>query len=262
MMDGPLAGAGVLITRPAQQSATLEKAIEEAGGIPILFPAIDIVPRADARIESDFNALPRADIVIFVSTNAVQYGVARVCGSQSRIAAIGATTNAALAAAGIHADIVPNAGSDSEHLLAEGSLQDVAGLNILIVRGTAGRELLAETLRQRGARVDYLPVYERNTHQPTTAELHGLEKNCSENRLRAAMVMSVASLQSLLEIFPASCTEQLQKTRLVAPSARVIQTALEQLPGALCVLSAGPGAMDMTAALIASLQENPESENG
>jgi len=262
MMDGPLAGAGVLITRPAHQSAALKNAIEEAGGLPILFPAIDIVPRADAAIENDFNALPRADIVIFVSANAVQYGIDRVSGRESRIASIGVATTAALVANGIRIDIVPDGGCDSEHLLAAEALQDVTGLNIVILRGTAGRELLAETLRRRGARVDYLPVYERRTHRPTTAELHDLEKNCSGNRLRAVMIMSVASMQSLLEIFPASCKEQLQKTRLVAPSARVIQTALGQLPGAISVLSEGPGAVDMTKALIASLQENSESENG
>lgn len=262
MIDGPLAGAGVLITRPAHQSAALKDAIEAAGGRAILFPAIDIVPRADAAIENDINALPGTNLVIFVSANAVRYGVAQVRGHKFRIAAIGTATAAALQAAGIQVDIVPSDGYDSEHLLAMETLQDVAGLNILIVRGESGRELLANTLRRRGARVDYLSVYERRTHLPTSTECHDLENSCRENKINAVMVMSVASLESLLEILPTSCRRQLQKIRLVAPSARVIQTALERIPGATSILSAGPGADDMTKALIASMQEDSESKNG
>ncbi|RMF19676.1 MAG: uroporphyrinogen-III synthase [Gammaproteobacteria bacterium] len=47
----------------------------------------------------------------------------------------------------------------SEGLLALAELQNVAGEKVLIARGEAGRELLAETLRARGAQVDYLPLY-------------------------------------------------------------------------------------------------------
>ena len=76
------------------------------------------------------------------------------------------------------------------------------------------------------------------------------------------MVMSVASLDSMLEILPAHCIERLRKTRLVAPSTRVIQTALERIPGQTGILAPGPGALDMTGALIASLQADSDIDNG
>jgi hypothetical protein len=76
------------------------------------------------------------------------------------------------------------------------------------------------------------------------------------------MIMSVASLDNLIEILPNYCRGQLRKTRLVAPSARVIQTALERIPGATGILSAGPGATEMTGALIASLQSESDNNDG
>ena len=53
MTAGPLTGVGVLVTRPAHQSGELGDAIESAGGHPILFPVIDIVPRDNQQIKAD-----------------------------------------------------------------------------------------------------------------------------------------------------------------------------------------------------------------
>jgi uroporphyrinogen-III synthase len=262
MIDGPLGGAGVLITRPVQQSAALQEAVEKAGGNAILFPAIDIVPRTTAAIAADLKALPRADIVIFISANAVHHGIAHIRADAPRIAAIGPATKAALDIAGVTADIIPGGSTDSEHLLATAALQNIAGLRITIVRGGSGRDLLAETLRGRGALVEYLSAYERQTHVPSTSELTEADNACQQGMVQAVMIMSSASLESLLEILPANCQAQLQKTRLVAPSTRVIQTALERIPGLAGILAPGPGALDMTGALIASLQTDSDTDNG
>ena len=75
-MAEPLAGAaGVLVTRPRQQSAELAAAIEAAGGRSILFPVIEIVPRSTTAIEEDCAHLHSPDIVIYVSRNAVEHGL-------------------------------------------------------------------------------------------------------------------------------------------------------------------------------------------
>jgi len=262
MRDCPLTGVGVLVTRPERQSAELLAAIAAAGGQAIEFPVIDIIPRDAGDIEADRLSLPDPDIVIFVSANAVEHGMRWVDYESAKIAAIGPATSRKIQAGGINVDICPASGADSEHLLAEDELSDVAGKIIMIVRGESGREILADTLTERGASVVYLPVYESCAHTPSNDAMKSLEWQWRDGRINAVMVMSVASLVNMLEILPPYCREQLQKTRLVAPSARVIQTALERIPGVTGIESAGPGAEAMTGALIASLQDNSDTNNG
>ena len=169
MAEASLSGLGVLVTRPAHQAGELVAAIEAAGGRAIRFPTIEIVPRNDADVERDAADLGEPDIVIFVSANAVRFGLG-YAGSAS-VAAVGPATAAAIEAAGRDVDIRPAEGFDSEHLLAEAALEDVGGKTVRIVRGNSGRELIADTLRGRGAIVEYLAVYERRAPAADTGEI-------------------------------------------------------------------------------------------
>ena len=74
-MNKPLSGIGVLVTRPVNQATPLAAAIEKAGGKPVLFPVMDIVGRPAGDVLYDASNLPEADIAIFVSRNAVRYGL-------------------------------------------------------------------------------------------------------------------------------------------------------------------------------------------
>lgn len=250
MNDGGLAGCGVLITRPEHQSQDLVSEIEAAGGKVFRFPTIDIIGRNIDEIGMDFAELVRPDIVVFVSGNAVAYGLAAVKGRHQKIAAIGPATRAAIEAVGVSVDIFPEDGFDSEHLLQHDALQSVDGKSIVIVRGQSGRELLAETLRERGAQVDYLYVYDRIQHEPTLADLENLETALSEGRIGLVTAMSVETLEHLVQILPPRFLRLLRKSTLVAPSARVIQTASELIPGIATVLAPGPQAPAMVSTLI------------
>ena len=250
MSDDGLAGCGVLITRAKHQAHELKSEIEAVGGDAFLFPAIDIVGRDIDEIGRELAALPEPDIVVFVSGNAAAYGLAAVKGKNAKIAVVGPATRAAIESMGINVDIFPQDGFDSEHLLQHDALQTVQGSHVVIIRGQSGCELLADTLRKRGANVQYLSVYKRIPHEPTLADLENIEIALNQERIGFVIVMSVETLAHLVRILPSLCLSLLRKSTLVAPSTRVLQTASELIPGIATELAPGPQAPAIVDTLI------------
>ncbi len=249
MAEKPLEGVGVLVTRPRTQATELVSAIEEQGGEAFCFPVIDIVARDENRVAAEATAMASPDVTIFISRNAVEYGL-RYSGG-GKIAAIGPATARAIRAAGRIVDIEPEDGYDSEHLLAEPVFRDIDGRNVRIIRGGKGRELLANELKDRGANVDYLSVYERRLPVVSSDMLADIEARWRSGAINVITVMSVQSLQNLIELLPDWCRNQLESTPLVTPAGRVLKEALDRYPAFRPILSSGPQAGEMVQAIIA-----------
>lgn len=255
MTDSPLHGVGVLVTRPRAQAAELINLIQDNGGKAICFPVIEIVPRDSSAVARDAAALPTPDIALFVSRNAVAHGLAHAAAPIN--GATGPATAAAIEARGQSVDILSKRGFDSESLLQEPALQDVAGKNIRIIRGLDGRGLLAETLRERGATVDYLSVYERRLPECSPELLSEIEAAWHDGSIHAITVMSVQTLRNLLEMLPDRCRKRIADVPLVTPAARVIKEALDLCPAARTFLASGPQAAEMVAAIIETQRTDP-----
>jgi uroporphyrinogen-III synthase len=255
MPDRALEGVGVLVTRPRAQAEQLVHAIETRGGVARCFPVLEIAPFDTLDVRNSVEHLGKPDIVVFVSRNAVEHGIRFTDGGE--IAVIGPATAAAVNDAGRVVDIQPAHGYDSEHLLAEERLRDVAGKRVRIVRGKGGRELLAETLKERGATVEYLSVYERRLPEVSANALADIEAHWRSGDIDVITVMSVQSLRNLVTLLPDWCREQLESTPLVTPAGRVIKEALERFPASRPILAPGPGADDMVQAIIALQGTDP-----
>lgn len=165
MADTPLKGLNIVVTRPRDQALGLTRRITELGGNAILFPLLEIAPAADA---SELNTLKQHlssyDLLIFISPNAVKYGMSALSTlpNSVRIATVGQSSAQALRDRGIAHVIAPTERFDSESLLALPALQNVSGWKVAILRGNGGRELLGDTLKARGAQMDYVTCYERS----------------------------------------------------------------------------------------------------
>jgi len=255
MTDSPLHGIGVLVTRPRAQAAELINLIQDNGGNAICFPVIEIVPLDSSAVAADAAALPTPDIALFVSRNAVAHGLSHAAGAMK--GATGPATAAAIEDRGQSVDILSKRGFDSESLLLEPALQNVAGKNIRIIRGLGGRGLLAETLRERGATVDYLSVYERKLPECSPELLSEIEAAWRGGNIHAITVMSVQTLKNLLEMLPDWCRQRIENVPLVTPAARVIKEALNLCPAARTLLASGPQAADMVAAIIETQRTDP-----
>ena len=221
-----LAGRGVLITRPAAQAENLCRLVSAAGGRPITFPTLEILPACDVDSARALLAEPW-DLILFVSRNAVEHGCAlrppKGFGG-ALIGAVGRATAAALHEAGLPPELVPAAGFDSESLLALPELTDVAGRRVLIVRGEGGRALLGETLARRGADVHYAEVYRRSV--PAVE----IGPQLSQWRAEVGFVTATSDevLNNLLQMVGSAGRDWLMETPLVVISERGAAGAMER----------------------------------
>ncbi|MDJ0918318.1 MAG: uroporphyrinogen-III synthase [Woeseiaceae bacterium] len=232
-----LKGRGVLVTRPKEQSAELIEAITAAGGRPFLYSALDVLGRDAADVDASLEDMQSPDIALFVSPNAVRFGVDYA--GDAMIGAIGPATAAALERAGRTVDIRPDGGYDSEHLLMSDALSAIDGKNVRIIRGQSGRELLGTTLAHRGANVEYLSVYARQCPSPEPAETENLLAAWSNDEIHAWIIMSVETLDNFLSLVGDAGAELARRTPLVSPAARVINVASERLPGIFATVADG-----------------------
>lgn len=247
MPDPDLAGMAVLNTRPERTANELTEAVRTRGGEIVAFPVLEIVPRKSEAVAADADTLPAADVTIFVSRNAAEFGSGFASG---RIAAVGPATAEALEARGLKVDIVPVGGFDSEHLLKDPDLVNAEDRSFRIVRGDAGRELLADELSRRGGRVDYLAVYERRRPSYSDEELDEIAERINGGDIGAIVVMSVQSLENLDALIPAKCAEAFQRTPLVTPAARVIKELRMRGPDRPAALAASPRPDDILDAIV------------
>lgn len=247
-----LAGLGVLVTRPPHQAQHLCRLIEAEGGSALRFPALDILAAADRpAIRASIGPIDRYHLVVFVSANAVRFG-AELIGQRRelRIAAIGRATSQALNAAGYRVSVAGSGGSDSEALLAASDLRHMAGQRVLIVRGRGGRELLGDTLTERGADVTYAEVYERRPTTPSREALEELETVWRQGGIDAYTATSGELLEALIGIVTPRCRELMDSTALLTGASRVAERAAKLGLGSPVVLAAGPEDEFMVEALI------------
>lgn len=228
--SGPLAGRTIVVTRPQAQAAPLAEAIAAAGGSPLIFPLLEIAPASDPQPLADaVNRLADYALAVFISPNAVDHALPAILerGSWPTTllpAAVGQGTVRALAAHGVTGCIAPTERFDSEALLELAALADerVAGRRVAIFRGDGGRELLADTLRERGATVDCVTCYRRSG---PSAGLAPLLSAWREGCLDALTVSSSEGLRYLVDRLDHEGRAFLQATPLFVPHFRIAENA-------------------------------------
>jgi len=157
---GPLAGATVAVTRARAQASELAERLRRLGAEVLEAPSIRIVPTSEP-----LPPLAGFDLVCLTSPNGVELLFERLAarGEDARslagacVAAIGPGTARALRERGVIADVVP------ERYVAEGLVEALAGVEVsraLIARAAEARDVLPAALRERGAEVEIVALYE------------------------------------------------------------------------------------------------------
>ncbi|MEO2282163.1 uroporphyrinogen-III synthase [Pseudoalteromonas pernae] len=152
--------AHIVVTRPQGKGEELVARLEKQGHKTSLCPVLRIDYLATP--EQQLATLNEADIAVFVSQDAV-YGLHKLLpklANNIKFFAVGDTTAQTIKSLFNTKAIVPKQ-QDSEGLVALAQLQQVESKNVVLVKGRGGRTVIAKTLKQRGAFVNAVAVYER-----------------------------------------------------------------------------------------------------
>ncbi len=222
----PLAGASIIVTRPAADATALVRAAKLRGAVAVRLPGVSVKIIDDTTAARQaLNTAKSASFWIFTSPNAVRYCLQLLGeGSTSTlpaVLAVGAGTRRALARHGIAA-FAPSGTQNSEGLLAETVLADLNGKSIAIVDAPGGRDLLAPTLCERGAQVERIAVYRRL--QPRLNARH-FSTLAAAPRPWISLVSSSVILNHLCAALPADLRVRWQREALVVSSARLATEA-------------------------------------
>jgi uroporphyrinogen-III synthase len=252
-----LAGRHVVVTRPAGQAAHFATALSEAGAIPVLYPVLeirdieDVAPVLDAAIRLD-----SFDLAVFVSPNAIEKALALILPRRPwpaglRVAALGKSSERELARHDIRDVISPPLRFDSEALLELPELIDIQGKRVIIFRGDGGRDVLGDTLKARGAAIEYVTCYRRAKPQLDPAPLLKLWE---VGKLDAVTLTSSEGLRNFHDMIGRLGQAWLKKTPAFVPHVRIAEQA--RALGLGKVLPTDPGDAGLMAGLRAYFGSN------
>lgn len=254
-MTEALRGKKILITRPAAQAENLCSLIEKEGGVPVRFPALEIQPLDDySSVNPILARLDSYALVIFVSRNAVTHALVLLGDRKgvlagTQVVASGRGTASALHAAGLTSVVHGGDRADSEAVLELDALREdkVRHRHVVIFRGVGGRELLAETLRARGARVDVAEVYQRARPHYEKELLDRIWINVRPDQM---VVTSAEALHNLFAMLGPEHRVIMLDTPLVVIGERLAQTARQLGFGARAITVAAAGDDDLLRAVL------------
>jgi uroporphyrinogen III methyltransferase/synthase len=179
----PLHGRRVVVTRARAQVSGLAATLRDLGAEVVELPAIRIEPRIETEeVRKAVASLNDYALVCLTSPNGVRllFEAMQAAGGDARalaratVAAIGPGTARALAEHGIIADVVP------ERFVAEALVEALAGIEVegrrvLVARAAEARDVLPDALRERGAKVDIVALYETVREQPDSEQIEAAQ---------------------------------------------------------------------------------------
>jgi len=214
----------VLVTRPSEQSAALVALLQNEGFATQQLPCIEI------HYQQPLNTFTPADfdVVIFTSYHAVQ-GMRALhpfpwTADKPKLLAIGPATADQLTGQDQTLIEAPSSPYNSEALLTTATLKSGHGRSVAIIKGVGGRELLKQTLQNRGFTVTCVDMYERSLPEVNNDKLEAVFLNSPAD---IVTITSNEILQNLIRLAGDRYREHLFRLPLAVGSPRAAQLAKE-----------------------------------
>jgi len=227
--DRPLFGQKIGITRPIDQAEPQIKRAFELGAQPVLMPAITISPIEDwTEVDAILKRLNDFNWLVFTSVNGVQSLFDRLWhqGGDARhlaglrIAAIGTSTAEALERYNLRADLVPD--EFRAEALAKAMAPLVKNQKVLWARASRGRDVLPAELKQSGATVEELVVYQNVDTQMLSDDILNVIDN---DQLDWIGLSSPSIARRVAELLPDNAGNQRGSTLRIATISPVTTAA-------------------------------------
>lgn len=210
-MSLPLQNRTILITRSQKQSSQFRKLLEAEGANVLEVPTIEIIPLHGPQLDEAIQNLSDYDWLIFTSANGVEIFLERNrqfdhlkpladISPKPKICAIGPATAKKLESYGCPVHLIPQV------YQAEGVLEDflrcnkgkVKDLRVLLPRAKEAREILPQTLRQQGASVNVIPIYETVIPEKSRTSLSSIFKSQTPDLITFTSPSTVRHFVSLI----------------------------------------------------------------
>jgi uroporphyrinogen-III synthase len=222
--SGDLAGLTVVLTRPAGSAGALARQVRARGGHALLLPGLSLRAAADpATVREELQQALQDDVLIFNSPAAVHHA-GRLCplSSHASVLAVGQGTAQALRRQGLTQARAPQR-QDSEGLLDEPALQQLAGRRVALIGAAGGRGLLRPALLTRGASVREVQVYQR---LPPRLDRRHHAAVLAASTPRVMLISSAEALGHLQRQLPTPVWQALRDDVVVVSSERLREAAL------------------------------------
>jgi len=217
-MGKPLYNKKIVVTRNPESAGSFSEKIRILGGIPVLFPTIQIGPPVSWTVcDEAIETLESYDWIVFSSVNAFEAFHQRL-NSQKRvlgnikIAAVGQMTAAFINQNGNKVDIIP------ENYSAKGLIEEFDKIQlkrekILIPASDIAPPTLYEELSARGAAVKTVEVYHTGPNSDADPKLMG--GLIRRDEIDCLTFFSPSAFSAFLQIIGTQLVEELKKSEVL-----------------------------------------------
>ena len=228
----PLKNKTIVLTRTVEQSKESASAFSELGADVIIFPTLEIVPPSSwHEFDQIISEQNKIDFIILTSAHAVKMYAKRLKElnlemhyKQMKVVAVGSKTYSICEKYNIPVHIIPKRFS-GEGVVEALSKFDLKDKTIFIPRSALGREDLPRGLRELGAIIKTVPVY--NVALPTKENLFEYIKKLSISKPDLFIFTSPSTFENFLQIMDISNPVSYFKGYDVAAIGPTTQSAIE-----------------------------------
>ncbi len=202
----PLEGKTIVVTRARHQAGEFSRQLTDLGANVIELPTIEIVPPDNwDPVDEAIDNLLAYDWVVFTSANGVRFFVARLKAKgktihdvkKVRFCAIGPRTAVEMKAAKIEPYLMPSE-YRAEAIVESLKREDLMGKKVLLARAKKARDVLPRELKNLGAKVDVVTVYQAVRPEVETSQFLNLLK---QGRIDAITFTSSSTVSNFVDMF-------------------------------------------------------------